>query len=131
MVGKRFDARQQSWQVQWRCHGPLSLRVRVNALNGDNAAAERVAQQLQEHILNASDRSDRTVFSAWLDELIAAELDRMSKERPRGLDAVPSAKSVKVARASRTEASSMAFALSPGFQSGEALGETLAYKTKC
>ena len=101
MVGKRFDARQQSWQVQWRCHGPLSLRVRVTALNGDNAAAERVAQQLQEHILNASDRSDRTVFSARLDELIAAELGRMSKERPRGLDAVAACAGALQANASR------------------------------
>ena len=73
MVGKRFDSRQQSWQVHWRCDGKHTLRVRVNALNGDHAASEQVAQQLQEHILCASDRSDPCAFKSRLVELIAAE----------------------------------------------------------
>ena len=74
VVGKRFDARQQSWQVQWRCNGKHSIRVRVNALNGDTAAAERVARLLQEQIEAASDRSDSARFLLRLDELILAEL---------------------------------------------------------
>ena len=76
MVGKRFDAHQQSWQIQWRCQGKHSLRVRLSAFNGDTVAAERVAGILQERIEAASDRTDRASFSVVLDELVAAELAR-------------------------------------------------------
>ena len=76
MVGKRFDAHQQSWQIQWRCQGKHSLRVRLSAFNGDTVAAERVAGILQERIEAASDRTDCARFSVVLDELVAAELAR-------------------------------------------------------
>ena len=76
MVGKRFDAPQQSWQIQWRCQGKHSLRVLLSWFNGDTVAAERVAGILQERIEAACDRSDRARFSVVLDELVAAELAR-------------------------------------------------------
>ena len=74
VVSVGFDPRQQSWQVQWRCHGKHSLRVRNNALNGDGYASERVARRLQQRIVEAVDPSDRDSFVAVLDELITEEL---------------------------------------------------------
>ena len=74
-VGMRYDERQQSWQVHWRCNGSgmHSMQVRVNAVGGDKAAAERVARSFQEYIKCTSDRSNSKLHLMVLNALIAAE----------------------------------------------------------
>ena len=64
----------QRWQIQWWSSGKKCLPISTSALDGDNDAAERVAQRVKTLVENARDRSDVSAFWKQVDEYIVEEL---------------------------------------------------------
>ena len=78
MVSVRYDETQLSWQVQWRCCGKKSIRVRDSACNSDKTMSGRVARELQGRIEGASDQSAKNAFLKLLEQVIEDALATIS-----------------------------------------------------
>ena len=70
VISVRYDETQLSWQVQWRCCGKKSTRVRDSACNSDKTMSGRVARELQGRIEGASDQSAKNAFMKLQEQII-------------------------------------------------------------